>query len=149
MKSRLVLFAAVSAFIAICCNIAHSPPSFVDAITGAAPKSWKKAGAVQSAPALYALYKNEGVSFSPGSAWQLAIVKDDEFLASSANILSDDLKLNGVTLEIEAYSEILLVSRAVAGKYELILIDAERTVMPELPGAERSTLRNGSREECP
>lgn len=142
MKRRLILLAIVIVFIAISANFAISPPSLIDAITGATPKSRARNATVQVAPASYILVKNTEADLSSENSVCLAIIDGDKYLKSRAEMLAEEYKSAGITLEIEEYSEVMLISRALAGKYDLLLLPAPQMPLPEFPNAEYTDIPN-------
>jgi hypothetical protein len=152
MKRRVFLIVVSVIFIALIGWFMNNPPSLVDAITGATPKS--KAKAAEAEPQGYVLAINEELAALPaikralegephtGSVTVRLSVTDDSFTAHRAEELAQRLKRSGVAAEVRAYSEMMLFSRAVAGKYELLLYPMEAGA-PEIPGAELVAIPGG------
>lgn len=144
MKRRLILLLLAVALLAGFGSLLHSPPSLIDAISGATPKSKK---AAQKAVGLEGSYifcinpdtnklLNSSISgelkkFMIGESDSLPAMKDfphilyvsddDTALLKYAKMLCEKLDMVGVEVELRTFSDTMLRSRIVSGRYEMFL----------------------------
>jgi hypothetical protein len=141
-------FIAIATIIAIAAfgALLQNPPSLIDAITGATRKS--RPLILSVAPKSYTLAVNperfkisdieaalSGQGSYDGAEIQLSIL-EGIFTERKSDEISESLSVAGFNPKVNAYSETMLFSRAIAGKYDLLLYPADDTA-PSIPGALR------------
>ena len=147
MKRKLILLAVTIAFLAGFGVLLHSPPSMVDAITGATPKAKKAAQAAAQLEGAYVLCINitsDGLDCEDarnvikklaleGSEtdetdlmeteirFRLYVSETDYALVRYAKNLCNRLEQAGFSVDLTEYSNTMLLSRAISGKYDVFL----------------------------
>ncbi|MBS6267264.1 MAG: hypothetical protein KH611_16130 [Clostridium sp.] len=101
MKRKLILLAVTIVFLAGFGALLHSPPSMIDAVTGATPKSKKAAQASAQLEGSYVLGIN--------------------MMSDGLDKLCDRLKQAGFSVDLKEYSNTMMLSRVVSGKYDVFL----------------------------
>lgn len=147
MKRRIILLVVVIALIAGFGTLLHSPPSIVDAVTGATPKAKKAAQASAQLEGSYVFCMNplidklsdENVreklkAFVAGQAdsihtdtelsFAIYVSETDYALVRYADSLCERLNDAGTDVQVKQYSSTMLRSRAVSGKYEVFLSES-------------------------
>jgi|GEM_PF-6009895 hypothetical protein len=165
---RGAILAAATVLFLICAGIfLRLPPSLVDAVTGATPRSRPKPTAIkQPKPSatcmLYMNIRSPGLADEairsairravtgeptaiPAVSLRLAVSDDDPFPEYYAGILRERLARIGVAAEIRRYDKVMCLSRALAGKYDLLLAPE----LPGLPDAEVIVLPETTPEKTP
>ena len=156
MKSRLILLVVVIALIAGFGALLHSPPSIIDAVTGATPKAKK---AAQSSAQLEGSYifcmnplldklsdedireqlkafvtgKTDSIRTDTELSFDIYVSETDYALIRYADSLCERLNDAGADVQIKQYSGIMLRSRAVSGKYEAFLLSLIHISEPTRP----------------
>jgi hypothetical protein len=144
LKRRTFLAAATVIAIAAFGALLQNPPSLIDAITGATRKS--RPLILSVAPKSYTLAVNpdrfeisgieaalSGQGAYGGTEIQLSIL-EGIFTERKSSEISKSLSIAGFVPKVKAYSETMLFSRAIAGKYVLLLYPADDSA-PNIPGA--------------
>ena len=155
MKRRLILLVVVIALIAGFGALLHSPPSIIDAVTGATPKAKK---AAQSSAQLEGSYifcmnplldklsdedireqlkafvtgKTDSIRTDTELSFDIYVSETDYALIRYADSLCE--RLNDV--QIKQYSGTMLRSRAVSGKYEAFLSESDLVSTDALENAD-------------
>ena len=160
MKRRLILLVVVIALIAGFGALLHSPPSIIDAVTGATPKAKK---AAQSSAQLEGSYifcmnplldklsdedireqlkafvtgKTDSIRTDTELSFDIYVSETDYALIRYARFLSAK-RLNdaGADVQIKQYSGTMLRSRAVSGKYEAFLSESDLVSTDALENAD-------------
>ena len=145
MKRRLILLAVVVALLAGFGALLHSPPSLVDAISGATPKAKKaeQASAQLSGDYVFCInaaelpdsgfrtelkdmISGEGQSVSaPSEKLKLYVSDTDYALIRYAEKVCQTLRESGLDIQVKECSATMLRSRAVSGQYRLLLFSAD------------------------
>lgn len=144
MKRRIVLLAVVIALIAGFGALLHSPPSVIDAFTGATPKAKKKAqlegdyifGINRSIDKLSSKsIRKQLKSFVSGKtknmitdktlSFDIYVSSTDYTLLEYVDSLCEKLIDSGVNAQVKQYSSTMLRSRVISGKYEVFLVKKE------------------------
>lgn len=155
MKRKLFLIFFVLAFLAGFGALLHSPPSVLDMVSGATPKAKKTAQASASLQGDYLFCINpkaDGLSspavrnalmnfvsgkqdalssLAPGSSYSLSICKTDDALIQYAETLEASCKQAGIKLQIRRYSSVMLRSRAVSGRFSLLVASSSADILDE------------------
>lgn len=144
MKRRLILLVIVIAFLAGFGTILHSPPSIVDAVTGATPKAKKEVQESAQLEGNYVLCMN---TLSPklnsenvrDEMKTIALVTSNEKLTEAeigfyiyvsesdyalvkyTKKLCERFEKIGIDVKLKEYSSTMLYSRIVSGKYDVFL----------------------------
>lgn len=141
MKHRLILAALVIALLAGFGALLHSPPSVIDAVTGATPKAKKAAQADAKLDGKYIFCINpdavglsdeavreelkaivsgdvEPLSINDSINITVYVSETDYALARYAKTVCSRFEKSGVNAELKKYSSTMLRSRAVSGNYE-------------------------------
>ena len=144
MKRKLILLAVTIVFLAGFGALLHSPPSMIDAITGATPKAKKAAQAATQLEGSYVLCINTtsdglddkdarsvlkelalGVSetdlMEAEIRFRLYVPETDYALVRYAKKLCNRLEQAGFSVDLTEYSDIMLLSRVISGKYDVFL----------------------------
>lgn len=147
MKRKLILLVVTMAFLAGFGVILHSPPSMIDAITGATPKSKKAAQASAQLEGSYVFginmmssgigdestrsklkelvlddsETNETDLMKTDISFRLYVSETDYPLVSYAKKLCDRLEHAGFSVDLKEYSNTMMLSRVVSGKYDVFL----------------------------
>ena len=147
MKRKLILLAVTIVFLAGFGALLHSPPSMIDAVTGATPKSKKAAQAAAQLEGSYVLginmmsdgldnentlnklkelalddsETNETDFMKTDISFRLYVSETDYPLVSYAKKLCDRLKQAGFSVDLKEYSNTMMLSRVVSGKYDIFL----------------------------
>ena len=152
MKRRIMILCVTVAALALLGVILHTPP---DAITGATKKARAETAETNQTPAEYHLYCNMGNETLSQSValdalekklhgvktgydfnslvLHLSMIDDDSHATEYAAQLKPLLESAGINIQTDIYNETMLISRAVAGKYDLLLVSQGLTELPELP----------------
>ena len=151
MKRRLILLVVVIALIAGFGALLHSPPSIIDAVTGATPKAKK---AAQSSAQLEGSYifcmnplldklsdediREQLKAFVTGKTDSIRTDTELSFdiYVSEADSLCERLNDAGADVQIKQYSGTMLRSRAVSGKYEAFLSESDLVSTDALENAD-------------
>ena len=140
MKRKLILLAVTIVFLAGFGALLHSPLSMIDAITGATPKSKKLEGSYVlginmmsdgldnentrnklKELALDDSETNETDLMKTDISFRLYVSETDYPLVSYAKKLCDRLKQAGFSVDLKEYSNTMMLSRVVSGKYDVFL----------------------------
>ena len=147
MKRKLILLVVTIVFLVGFGVILHSPPSMIDAVTGATPKSKKAAQASAQLEGSYVLginmmsdgldnentrnklkelalddsETNETDLMKTDISFRLYVSETDYPLVSYAKKLCDRLKQAGFSVDLKEYSNTMMLSRVVSGKYDVFL----------------------------
>ena len=149
MKRKLILLVVTIVFLVGFGVILHSPPSMIDAVTGATPKSKKAAQASAQLEGSYVLgininmmsdgldkentrnklkelalddsETNETDLMKTDISFRLYVSETDYPLVSYAKKLCDRLKQAGFSVDLKEYSNTMMLSRVVSGKYNVFL----------------------------
>lgn len=144
MNRRLILLVLAVALLAGFGSLLHSPPSLIDAVSGATPKSRKAAQEAVELEGSYVFCINpdtdkllnsstsgELKKFMTGESDSLPAMNDfphnlyvsdaDAALLKYAKMLCEKLDKAGVEVELRTFSDTMLRSRIVSGKYEMFL----------------------------
>lgn len=147
MKRKLILLVVTIVFLVGFGAILHSPPSMIDAVTGATPKSKKAAQASAQLEGSYVLginmmsdgldnentrnklkelalddsETNETDLMKTDISFRLYVSETDYPLVSYAKKLCDRLKQAGFSVDLKEYSNTMMLSRVVSGKYDVFL----------------------------
>ena len=137
MKRKLILLVVTIVFLVGFGAILHSPPSMIDAVTGATPKSKKAAQASAQLEGSYVLginmmsdgldnentrnKLNETDLMKTDISFRLYVSETDYPLVSYAKKLCDRLKQAGFFVDLKEYSNTMMLSRVVSGKYDVFL----------------------------
>lgn len=144
MKRKLILLAVTIVFLAGFGALLHSPPSMIDAITGATPKAKKAAQAATQLEGSYALCINitsDGLDDKDARSvlkelalgvsetdlmeaeirFRLYVPETDYALVRYAKKFCDRLKQAGFSVDLKEYSNTMMLSRVVSGKYDVFL----------------------------
>lgn len=159
MKRRLILLVVVIALIAGFGALLHSPPSIIDAVTGATPKAKK---AAQSSAQLEGSYifcmnllldklsdedireqlkafvtgKTDSIRTDTELSFDIYVSETDYALIRYADSLCERLNDAGADVQIKQYSGTMLRSRAVSGKYEAFLSESDLVSTDALENAD-------------
>lgn len=145
MKRRLILLVVVIALIAGFGALLHSPPSIIDAVTGATPKAKKAAQSSAQLEGSYIFCMNpllDKLSDEDIREQLKAFVtgKTDSIRTDTELRYADSLceRLNdaGADVQIKQYSGTMLRSRAVSGKYEAFLSESDLVSTDALENAD-------------
>ena len=121
LKRRLILLAVTAAFIAFMGGATHSPPSVIDAVTGATRKSKKNTSEyngsyiiginteIAEKSEIIAICSGEGTAMCASGHIRLFIPE------------SERLEKSGFDTEIRRYSDTMLRSRIVSEKYDIFI----------------------------
>lgn len=142
MKRKQILLVVTIVFLVGFGAILHSPPSMIDAVTGATPKS-KKAQLEGSYVlginmmsdgldnentrnklkelALDDSETNETDLMKTDISFRLYVSETDYPLVSYAKKLCDRLKQAGFSVDLKEYSNTMMLSRVISGKYDVFL----------------------------
>ena len=130
MKRKLILLVVTIVFLVGFGSILHSPPSMIDVVTGATPKSKKAAqdGLDNENTrnklkelALDDSETNETDLMKTDISFWLYVSETDYPLVSYAKKLCDRLKQAGFSVDLKEYSNTMMLSRVVSGKYDVFL----------------------------
>lgn len=140
MKRKLILLVVTIVFLVGFGAILHSPPSMIDAVTGATPKSKKLEGSYVlginmmsdgldnentrnklKELALDDSETNETDLMKTDISFRLYVSETDYPLVSYAKKLCDRLKQAGFSVDLKEYSNTMMLSRVVNGKYDVFL----------------------------
>ena len=138
------MFAVTAAFIAFMGGATHSPPSVIDAVTGATRKSKKNTSeyngsyiigintesTLQSEIIAICSGKDTGTENENGNIC-LFIPESDSKANSFAKEISERLETSGFDTEVRQYSDTMLRSRIISRKYD-IFIAAEELIDSDL-----------------
>ena len=159
MKRRLILLVVVIALIVGFGALLHSPPSIIDAVTGATPKAKK---AAQSSAQLEGSYifcmnplldklsdedireqlkafvtgKTDSIRTDTELSFDMYVSETDYALIRYADSLCERLNDAGADVQIKQYSGTMLRSRAVSGKYEAFLSESDLVSTDALENAD-------------
>ena len=156
MKRRLILLVVVIALIAGFGALLHSPPSIIDAVTGATPKAKKAAQSSAQLEGSYIFCMNPlldklsdedireqlkafvtGKTDSIRTDTELSFVSETDYaLIRYADSLCERLNDAGADVQIKQYSGTMLRSRAVSGKYEAFLSESDLVSTDALENAD-------------
>ena len=144
MKRKLILLVVTIVFLVGFGVILHSSPSMIDVVTGATPKSKKAAQASAQLEGSYvlginmmsdgldnentrnklkelALDDSETNLMKTDISFRLYVSETDYPLVSYAKKLCDRLKQAGFSVDLKEYSNTMMLSRVVSGKYDVFL----------------------------
>lgn len=148
IKHKLILLVLTISFISVFGALLHSPPSVLDAITGATPKAKKAARASAKLEGNYIFCMNpsakelsdekirEYLKTSVSSqktdiytgtefSFKIFVPETDYALIKYSNSLCKRLKATGFNAKIKKYSGTMLRSRILSGKYEVFLSESD------------------------
>ena len=145
MKRKLITLVLTLGFLAAFGVFMHSPPSILDGLTGATPKA--KRAAQMAAPLegnyLFCInpalepfsdadFRNDLKAFVSGETevlsdaglphMTLSVCETDYPLLCYATALCERLTAAGADVTLKQYSETMLRSRAINGRYQLLLV---------------------------
>jgi hypothetical protein len=143
----LIVLASTVLFIVVAGMFFHTPVSFVDAITGATPRSTSraesKAKAELSGTYLLCIHKRtdwadgpvgaaivatargnrtEPLPQAPTRKLRISVPADEPALIAYAEKLSAKLNALDIQARVSSYSEVMYISRALQGSYEVLLM---------------------------
>jgi ABC-type amino acid transport substrate-binding protein len=144
VKRKLILLAATLIFLAGFGALLHSPPSVIDAISGATPKAKRAAQAASQLEGSYVLcfhttaddladedirkilkelaLENSEVDLTEAEiSFRLYVPETDYALVRYAKKLCDKFEQAGIAVDLTEYSNTMLLSRVVSGKYDVFL----------------------------
>ena len=144
MKRKLILLVVTIVFLVGFGAILHSPLSMIDAVTGATPKSKKAAQASAQLEGSYVNMMSDGLDnentrnklkelalddsetnetdlMKTDISFRLYVSETDYPLVSYAKKLCDRLKQAGFSVDLKEYSNTMMLSRVVSGKYDVFL----------------------------
>ena len=147
MKRKLILLVVTIVFLVGFGAILHSPPSMIDAVTGATPKSKRRLKPSAQLEGSYVLginmmsdgldnentrnklkelalddsETNETDLMKTDISFRLYVSETDYPLVSYAKKLCDRLKQAGFFVDLKEYSNTMMLSRVVSGKYDVFL----------------------------
>ena len=159
MKRRLILLAVVVALLAGFGALLHSPPSLVDAISGATPKAKKaeQASAQLSGDYVFCINAAElpdsgfrtelkdmisGEDESVSEKLKLYVSDTDYALIRYAEKVCQTLRESGLDIQVKECSATMLRSRAVSGQYLLLLFSADLMDAESVADADCITLHS-------
>ena len=148
MKRRLILLVVVIALIAGVGALLHSPPSIMDAVTGATPKAKKAAQETAQLEGSYTFCMNplqdklsdedvreqlkvfvsgqtDSIHTDTELSFTIYVSETDYALVSYTDSLCERLHDAGADVQVKQYSSTMLRSRAVSGKYEVFLSESD------------------------
>lgn len=161
MKRKLILTVLVVAVLVGFGALLHSPPSIIDAVTGATPKSKRSAQAKSKLKGSYVFCINTDIleddvfreelkdivsgasdiiSANAGSKLTLYVSKTDQPLIRYAENLCSRLNALNVETDMKTFSSTMLYSRAMSGDYEIILASEDLIDVSKLKTADHVTL---------
>ena len=127
MKRKLITLVLTLGFLAAFGVFMHSPPSILDGLTGATPKA-KRAAFVSG---------ETEVLFDAGLPHMtLSVCKTDYPLLRYATALCERLTAAGADVTLKQHSETMLRSRAINGRYQLLLVSENMLDATALPDAD-------------
>ena len=129
MKGKFITLVLTLGFLAAFGVFMHSPPSILDGLTGATPKA--KRAAQMAAP----LEGNYLFCINPAlEPFSDADFRNDlkAFVSGETEVLSDA----GADVTLKQYSETMLRSRAINGRYQLLLVSENTLDATALPDAD-------------
>jgi hypothetical protein len=159
VKRKFILLIASIVFLAGFGTLLHSPPSVIDAISGATPKAKR---ALQAAAQLegsyvfcfnttaddltdkdirkmlkeFALSNSEVDLTEMKIRFRLYVSETDYALVRYVKKLCDKFEQAGVTVELTEYSNTMLLSRVISGKYDVFLASEDFMDMTSLQQAD-------------
>ena len=151
MKRRLILLVVVIALIAGFGALLHSPPSIIDAVTGATPKAKKAAQSSAQLEGSYIFCMNplldklsdedireqlKAFVTDTELSFDIYVSETDYALIRYADSLCERLNDAGADVHIKQYSGTMLRSRAVSGKYEAFLSESDLVSTDALENAD-------------
>ena len=159
MKRRLILLVVVIVMIAGFGALQHSPPSIIDAVTGATPKAKKAAQSLAHLEGSYVFCMNpltdklsdedvreqlkafvtgktDSIHAETELSFDIYVSETDYALIRYANSLCERLNDAGADVQVKEYSGIMLRSRAVSGKYEVFLSESDLVSTDALENAD-------------
>lgn len=159
MKRKLITLVLTLGFLAAFGVFMHSPPSILDGLTGATPKA--KRAAQMAAPLegnyLFCInpelesfsdadFRNDLKAFVSGETevlfdaglphMTLSVCKTDYPLLRYATALCERLTAAGADVTLKQHSETMLRSRAINGRYQLLLVSENMLDATALPDAD-------------
>lgn len=159
LKRKLIIIVVLIAMLAGFGSLLHSPPSFVDAVTGATPKAKKTEQSQAQLEGSYIfcincaingmdsasfrdelkkLFSGESdhLSVSSGSTITVYISETDYALARYAKKLCERFAEAGIQVDLKEYSDTMLRSRVLSGKYEVFLASEDLLDITALENAD-------------
>ena len=159
MKRRVILLVVVIALLAGFGALLHSPPSIIDAVTGATPKSKKTTQAEVQLDGAYIFCINpsvdnlsdadvreqlkafvsgqtDGISTDTELSFDIYVSETDYALEKYAESLCKKLNDAGADVQVKQYSDTMLRSRAVSGKYKVFLAESDLVNIDALENAD-------------
>ena len=131
MKGKFITLVLTLGFLAAFGVFMHSPPSILDGLTGATPKA--KRAAQMAAP----LEGNYLFCINPALPHMtLSVCETDYPLLCYATALCERLTAAGADVTLKQYSETMLRSRAINGRYQLLLVSENTLDATALPDAD-------------
>lgn len=166
MKRRFILLVVVIALIAGFGALLHSPPSIIDTVTGATQKAKKAAQAEAQLDGDYIFCINPSVdnlsdadvreqlkAFVSGQtdiistdtelSFDIYVSETDYALVRYADSLCERLNNAGAEAKVKQYSDTMLRSRAVSGKYKVFLAGSNLVNTDTLENADYIVLHSG------
>ena len=127
MKRKLILLVVTIVFLVGFGVILHSPPSMIDAVTGATPNMMSDGLDNENTRnklkelVLDDSETNETDLMKTDISFRLYVSETDYPLVSYAKKLCDRLKQAGFSVDLKEYSNTMMLSRVVSGKYDVFL----------------------------
>ena len=127
MKRKLILLVVTIVFLVGFGAILHSPLSMIDAVTGVTPKSKKAAQASAQLEGSYVLGINmvsDGLD-NENTRNKLKELALDDSETNETDLMKTDIsfrfKQAGFSVDLKEYSNTMMLSRVVSGKYDVFL----------------------------
>jgi hypothetical protein len=139
VKRKLITLVLTLGFLAAFGVFMHSPPSILDGLTGATPKAKRAAQMAAPLEGNYLFCINpELESFSDAGLphMTLSVCKTDYPLLRYATALCERLTAAGADVTLKQHSETMLRSRAINGRYQLLLVSENMLDATALPDAD-------------
>jgi len=159
VKRRLILLVVTLVLIAGFGAFWHSPPSIIDAISGATPKAKKAAQESAQLDGDYIFCINpstrnmsdkdvrnqikdfvcgqaDGISLETELSVTIYVSETDYALLRYADSLCERLESEGVDVRVRQYSDTMLLSRVISGRYEVFLSDSDLVSLDKIENAD-------------
>ena len=159
LKRKLIIIVVLIAMLAGFGSLLHSPPSLVDAVTGATPKAKRAEQAKVQLEGDYIfcincsinemdsdLFRGElkkiflgeydHLSFESDTVITIYILETDYALARYAKKLCERFEEAGIQVDLKEYSDTMLRSRVLSGKYEVFLASEDLLDITALENAD-------------
>lgn len=139
MKGKFITLVLTLGFLAAFGVFTHSPPSILDGLTGATPKAKRAAQMAAPLEGNYLFCINPALEpFSDAGLphMTLSVCETDYPLLCYATALCERLTAAGADVTLKQYSETMLRSRAINGRYQLLLVSENTLDATALPDAD-------------